>query len=117
MTSYIYKIFRSPEWQRASTSTQFHGSDDDIRDGFIHFSTRGQLATTIDKYFSSEPEIHITAYDTAAFDPNDLRWEPSRGGALFPHLYAPLERNCHTQHWCLHREKGIFDLTVLPEET
>jgi uncharacterized protein (DUF952 family) len=67
----------------------FPGSPDDVRDGFIHLSTREQLDTTIERHFAGERELVVLEIDAAALSA-DLRWEPSRGGALFPHLYAEL---------------------------
>jgi uncharacterized protein (DUF952 family) len=69
----------------------FEGSPDDRRDGFIHLSTAAQLAGTIERHFAGEAEVVILT-----FEPSDLgdrlKWEPSRGGDLFPHHYGPLDR-------------------------
>jgi uncharacterized protein (DUF952 family) len=67
----------------------FPGSPDDVRDGFIHLSTCEQLDATIERHFAGERELVVLEIDAAALSA-DLRWEPSRGGALFPHLYAEL---------------------------
>ncbi len=88
----IYKIFRVSEWAAAEEKGQFTGSPDDIRDGFIHFSTSGQLRGTLAKYFADENEIVLATIDVGSLS-NNLKWEVSRGGARFPHLYATLNLN------------------------
>ena len=85
----IFKIFRVDEWSSAQREGRFLGSPDDIRDGFIHFSTAEQLRGTLEKYFSAEREIILAEVDVIKLG-GDLKWEVSRGGAKFPHLYAPL---------------------------
>jgi uncharacterized protein (DUF952 family) len=85
----IYKIFRASEWAAAQRARQFAGSPDDIRDGFIHFSTAEQLRGTLAKYFVAESEIVLAAIDASALG-DGLKWEVSRGGMKFPHLYASL---------------------------
>lgn len=85
----IYKICQRRLWQTAEADGAFAGSADDRRDGFIHFSTAGQVAETAAKHFGGQTNLILIAVDTARLGPQ-LKWEPSRGGALFPHLYAPL---------------------------
>jgi uncharacterized protein (DUF952 family) len=85
----IYKICERRLWQTAEADGAFRGSADDIRDGFIHFSTAAQLAETAAKRFAEQPDLILIAVDAGRLGPQ-LKWEPSRGGALFPHLYAPL---------------------------
>lgn len=87
--STIYKICERGRWQAAEAERAFHGSADDIRDGFIHFSTAGQLAETAARHFAGQTDLILVAVDNGLLGPQ-LKWEPSRGGALFPHLYAPL---------------------------
>ncbi|MFN7176829.1 MAG: DUF952 domain-containing protein [Thermaurantiacus sp.] len=84
----IFKIFRKGEWRRFQETGAFTGSTDDLRDGFIHLSTHAQLAGTLARHFAGETELMI-AEVLVANDPA-LRWEVSRGGARFPHLYRPL---------------------------
>lgn len=67
----------------------FRGSPDDRRDGFIHFSTAEQTLGTYEKYFAGAPGLVLAAIEAEALGPG-LKWEPSRGGALFPHLYGDL---------------------------
>jgi uncharacterized protein (DUF952 family) len=85
----IYKICERRSWLAAEAAGQFRGSADDTRDGFIHFSTAGQLAGTVAKHFAKQSDLLLIAVDAARLGPQ-LKWERSRGGAPFPHLYGPL---------------------------
>ena len=85
----VFKICREAEWAEARASGSYTGSADDARDGFIHLSTAGQLIGTAGKYFRGIEGLVLVAFEPAALG-EALKWEPSRGGALFPHLYAPL---------------------------
>jgi uncharacterized protein (DUF952 family) len=86
----IYKIFRAAEWQAYQSDGRTDGAPIDVTDGFIHFSTAGQVAETAAKHFAGEDGLMIVAFDSDALG-DALKWEPSRGGALFPHLYRPLD--------------------------
>lgn len=88
----IYKIFRSPEWELLDRSGETAGAPVDIADGFIHFSTAEQAAETAAKHFAGVEGLVLAALDAETLG-DDLRWEPSRGGALFPHLYRTLRRS------------------------
>jgi uncharacterized protein (DUF952 family) len=92
----IYKICERRLWQRAEAERTFGGSADDTRDGFIHFSTADQLAETAAKHFANQTGLMLIAVDAERLGPQ-LKWEPSRGGALFPHLYAALP--LHAVRW------------------
>jgi uncharacterized protein (DUF952 family) len=113
-----YKLLTRAEWNRAQEEGVYRGSAHDRRDGFIHFSTAAQLQDTARKYFSGVPDLVLLAVDTEVLESRPspqpspqgetefgrpfslggegqdegicLRWEPSRGGDLFPHLYADL---------------------------
>jgi uncharacterized protein (DUF952 family) len=85
----IYKIARVHEWEEAMKRGVFTGSDDDKRDGFIHFSTATQVRATCEKYFAAEERFFLVSVDADQLG-SALKWEPSRGGQIFPHLYAPL---------------------------
>ena len=85
----IFKIVARCAWEEACNAGTFVGSADDVRDGFIHLSARHQLTGTAAKHFRGRSGLLLAAFDSAAFEPA-LKWEPSRGGDLFPHLYAPL---------------------------
>ncbi len=85
----IYKICRAAEWAEAERLGVFAGSDVDRRDGYIHFSTAEQAGETAAKYFAGLDDLMLVAVDAERLGPS-LRWEPARGGALFPHLYGKL---------------------------
>lgn len=85
----IYKIFRRPEWDAFRAAGQTEGAPVDLADGFIHFSTAAQVAETAAKHFATESDLVLVAADPARLG-SALRWEPSRGGQLFPHLYRAL---------------------------
>jgi uncharacterized protein (DUF952 family) len=85
----IYKILSRAAWERACARGSFAGSEHDERDGFIHFSTAAQVAQTAAKHFARTPELLLLWVNVEPLS-GALRWEPSRGGELFPHLYAEL---------------------------
>ena len=84
----LYKVLRASEWQEAQKQGAVAGSPDDLRDGFIHLSTRSQLAGTLNRHFAGETGLVILELAADCLD--DVKWEPSRDGALFPHLYGVL---------------------------
>ena len=85
----IYKIFRTEEFADFAANGRTRGAPVDLSDGYIHFSTAEQVAETAAKHFAGEEGLKLLAIDTS--DMGDaLVWEPSRGGALFPHLYGEL---------------------------
>lgn len=86
----IYKIFRRPEWDAFRADGATLGAPVDLADGFIHFSTDAQVAETAARHFTTESDLVLVAVDADGLGP-DLRWEPSRGGQLFPHLYRALK--------------------------
>ncbi len=86
----IYKICPAPSWREAEAAGVFHGAGIDAEDGYIHFSTADQVAETARLHFADVDDLVLVAVDPARLGPA-LRHEPSRGGALFPHLYAPLD--------------------------
>ena len=85
----IYKIFRRPEWDAFRTAGQTRGAPVDLADGFIHFSTAAQVVETAAKWFASDSDLVLVAFEANTLGPA-LKWEPSRGGALFPHIYGDL---------------------------
>ena len=86
----IYKILPLSLWTEAQRAGVFRGAAIDLTDGYIHFSTAAQLAETAAKHFAGREGLLLIAVDTERLGPA-LRYEPSRGGALFPHLYAALD--------------------------
>ena len=85
----IYKIFRADEWAELQSQSVTKGAPIDIADGYVHFSTAEQARETAAKHFAGEDGLVLLALDSDALG-DDLKWEPSRGGALFPHLYREL---------------------------
>jgi uncharacterized protein (DUF952 family) len=85
----IYKLLRSDEWAALQAKGETAGAPVDLADGYVHFSTAEQVRETAAKHFAGAEGLMLLAFDEATIT-GDLRWEPSRGGALFPHLYAPL---------------------------
>ncbi len=85
----VYKILTSAQWEEATVTGAFRGSADDMRDGFIHLSSGPQLSETARRYFSNQPDLMLVAFEQRSLGAA-LRWEASRSGAPFPHLFAPL---------------------------
>ncbi len=85
----IYKIAGTEEWAAAAETGVFAGAAVDLADGYIHFSDAGQVRETAARHFAGRDDLLLVAVDTGALGA-DLKWEPSRGGALFPHLYGIL---------------------------
>ena len=85
----MFKVLRRAEWESARQRGVFSGSSDDARDGFIHMSTLEQLPGTLAKHFAGEAGLVLLQIAVDTLGPA-LKWEPSRGGALFPHLYGDL---------------------------
>ncbi len=86
----IYKILRAEEWRAFRAAGRTAGAPVDLADGYIHFSTAEQVVETAAKHFAGAADLWLLAVDTGALA-EPLRWEPSRGGALFPHLYGVLD--------------------------
>jgi len=88
--SRIYKILDRAEWEAAMAARRFEGSVVDRADGFIHFSTAAQAAETARRHFAGREDLVVVAVEADDLGPA-LKWEPLRGGDLFPHLYAHLD--------------------------
>ena len=86
----LYKICPAALWREAERAGRFRGSAVDLRDGFIHFSNAAQAQETAAKHFAGQDDLLLIAVDEARLGAA-LKWEPSRGGALFPHLYGDLD--------------------------
>ncbi|GFE65460.1 DUF952 domain-containing protein [Litoreibacter roseus] len=93
----IYKILTADQWATFQHDLKFEGAPIDLTDGYIHFSTASQIAETLAKHFGGQDGLVICAVDTDAVGA-DLKWEPSRGGDLFPHLYRSLDLAEVVQH-------------------
>lgn len=86
----IYKILPRAEWTAAVAVGRFEGSAVDHQDGYIHFSTAAQAGETARRYFAGLADLVVLEVEGDDLGP-ELKWEPSRGGDLFPHLYGPLD--------------------------
>ena len=84
-----YKVLTAAEMAALERDGTFAGADVDRADGYIHLSTADQLTETVDKHFAGQADLHVVAVDLGSFGAS-LKWEESRGGQLFPHLYGPL---------------------------
>ena len=85
----IYKIVPAALWRAAEALAQFDGAPVDVADGFIHFSTAAQVRETAAKHFGGQRDLLLLAVEAERLG-DALKWEPSRGGDLFPHLYGKL---------------------------
>lgn len=87
--AYIFKIVPAVLWTQAVLAGRFSGAPVDLADGYIHFSTAAQARETARRHFAGQSDLLLVGVDAAALG-DALRWEPSRGGDLFPHLYGDL---------------------------
>ena len=109
----IYKICQASAWREAERQGAFRGSLDDVRDGFIHFSTASQVAETARKHFFGQTGLFLIAVDADALG-DALRWERSRNDELFPHLYGELDLGAVTAILSmLARSDGYHDIPEL----
>jgi uncharacterized protein (DUF952 family) len=109
----IYKICSASAWREAERLGVYRGSADDVRDGFIHFSTASQLAETARKFFFGQTGLFLIEVDADVLG-EALRWEPSRNDELFPHLYGELDLGAVTAVRSLHaRSDGYHDIPEL----
>lgn len=90
-----YKVMPRADWTHARAEGRFEGSAVDLADGYIHMSTEAQLAETLAKHYRGQSDLVVLTVDLSAIA-DDLVWEPSRGGDLFPHLYAALPESAVT---------------------
>ncbi|HCQ66017.1 MAG TPA: DUF952 domain-containing protein [Rhodobacteraceae bacterium] len=110
----IYKILRAPEWEAFEAVGVTAGAPVDLEDGYIHFSTGAQVAGTAAKYFADAAGLVLVAVEVDRLGA-DLRWEPARGGALFPHLYRDLDAT--DVAWTRPLPLGPDGTHVFPAET
>ena len=108
----LYKICEQASWRAAEQDGLYRGSEVDRRDGFIHFSTAGQLAETAARHFASKIDLVLVAIDGGALGPQ-LKWERSRGGDLFPHLYGMLPLSA--VQWARPLPDEVDGRRVIPE--
>ncbi|GAA3722249.1 DUF952 domain-containing protein [Sphingomonas cynarae] len=84
-----YKVLTADQMATLERDGTFAGAPVDLADGYVHLSTANQLTETVDKHFAGQTDLHVAAVDLGSFG-GSLKWEESRGGQLFPHLYGPL---------------------------
>jgi uncharacterized protein (DUF952 family) len=107
-----YKVLTAEQMATLEADGAFVGAPVDLADGYIHLSTSEQLGETLDKHFSGQDNLHLAAVDLEALGAA-VKWEPSRGGALFPHVYAPLPLSAIVAYGPLERgEDGEVKLPV-----
>ena len=109
----IYKILADAAYDAAKSEGHFVGTADDLRDGFIHFSAGYQVVETLAKHYPGQEELVLLSVDPDRLGPA-LKWEESRGGDLFPHLYGPLELDAVVAEVPLQLDDD--DLHILPED-
>jgi uncharacterized protein (DUF952 family) len=112
VTKIIYKICEAELWRQTERAGVFRGGSADIRDGFIHFSCASQVRATAAKHFLGVADLVLIAIDADALG-NALKWEASRGGELFPHLYGELPLNAVL--WVKPLPLGLDRQHVFPE--
>lgn len=98
-----YKVLTAPEMAQLEADGVFKGAPVDLADGYIHLSTEAQLTETVDKHFAEQVDLHVVAVDIAVLG-DAVRWEPSRGGQLFPHIYADLPLSAAVAYGPLERD-------------
>ncbi len=89
MSDLVFKICSHTAWRAAEAAGRFAGAPVDVADGYIHLSTAAQVGETAAQHFTGQSDLVLIAVDTSRLD-DTLKWEPSRGGDLFPHLYGDL---------------------------
>lgn len=113
MTTSIYRIVQANVWSQAEAAGSFAGTEHDSRDGFVHFSTASQVAETAARHYAGQADLLLVCVSAQALG-EALRWEPSRGGALFPHLYGALPLSAVTSVAPLPLdERGVHVLPAL----
>ena len=111
-TPAAYKVLTADQMQALEHQGSFAGAPIDLADGYIHLSTHAQLTETVDKHFAGQTELWIASVDLEALE-EAVKWEPSRGGQLFPHLYAALPLSAVIAYGELTRDdKGAVQLPV-----
>ncbi|CAM5772544.1 hypothetical protein LMIY3S_03879 [Labrys miyagiensis] len=109
----IYKIMTAQQWRDAQAAGRFEGAPIDIKDGYIHFSDAATVRETAARHFAGQGNLLIAAVDAEGLG-DALKWEVSRGGALFPHLYAPLALDAIS--WIKPLPLGENEAHVFPDE-
>ena len=107
----IYKIFRAPEWADLQTNGETEGAPIDVADGYVHFSTAETVVKTTELYFADIDGLVLVACEADNMD--EVKWEPSRGGALFPHLFRKMRMTDVVWHKPLPLVDGVHQFPAL----
>ena len=110
--STAYKVLTGEQWAAFVAAGVFAGAPIDLADGYVHLSTAEQLTETVDKHFAGQSGLWVAAIDLPLLG-DAVKWEPSRGGALFPHVYAALPMDAVLAAAPL--ERGDDGAVVLPQ--
>lgn len=94
----LYKVMPKDIWNTVGQSGVFRGSGIDHEDGYIHLSAGDQVVETVSKHFAGQEDLVLVAVDEDDLG-ESLKWEPSRGGALFPHVYGTIDAEAFRSHW------------------
>lgn len=105
-----YKIYTPTQWAERSADGPLPWAPVDLDDGFMHLSTAGQILETANKHFGGQTSVVLLEVHLHRLPQGRLRWEPSRGGALFPHVYGELPKTAVGRHWVLAGPAGAFEL-------
>lgn len=106
---YIYKALTPAQWTEFQSGGVFTGSPVDVADSYIHMSCEAQLKETLDKWYADQAEVVLLQIEAAAIEA-DLKYEVSRGGAEFPHLFAKLHMSAVRQVWVVSPVSGVYTL-------
>lgn len=106
---YIFKVLTRDQWARFQADKVFTGSPVDLADGYIHMSCEAQLKETMDKWYADQESVFILEIDSGMVT-GDLKYEVSRGGAEFPHLFADLPLSAVGKVWDISAKDGSYDL-------
>ena len=98
--TFVYKLFLSSEWEELDGSGSFSGTPLDLKDGYIHLSTAEQVVETARLHFKDKGTLVLAEFDGDDFG-DQLKYEPSRGGQMFPHQFGILKREQVRRHWTL----------------
>ncbi len=109
----VYKILTREDWQQACQAGSYAGSRDDLRDGFVHLSAAHQVGATAARHFRGIDGLTLVALDAGRLGAA-LKWEPSRGGDLFPHHYGALPVSAAV--WSKPIELGADGVPLIPED-
>ena len=106
---YIYKALTPEQWAGFQTKAVFTGSPVDLADGYIHLSCASELKATLDKWYADQAQVILLQVEASAVNAN-LKYEVSRGGTAFPHVYADLPLSAVGKVWVVSSDAGVYRL-------